>query len=542
MLFMNKYTSFINLTLISIMMLILCISYITPASAATCACYFSKYNDCREVYVDDKSKDNDCIETCKSEVGNTNSIEFLNDALHTNELLIINNCSKAHLNALTQQQKLSKPSSILKGAVMPVLNIDIPNVKFSPPKINGEYIHVEYISQYVSGVYKYLLSIGSIIAVVMIMIGGLQYSIGAVSEEQINKAKKRIKDAVIGLVLLLSTILILQNTNPNLIKGISLQLEIIRGVPLPDETSAPDVMPGKPPSVAMHNILGGSAKTVIAKLDKTYTMASTTSSCTIENARKIAQELHDKQICVGPCHCAWTAGGFIRYLKCAESSSGNATKLPFWLEHNEGWISEKITKDNRKNLPLGVVMSRKCKGKCRYGHIGVSIGQGQTFESGSGSYFKRAASDDPSCKSKHQSTYKKNAQCKKCGKIEGHTPRGWMAGGWFIPGTTKPKPKNRTCSYNQGWSIGPLNPKYKIITRPPAYENEVQKKGCCGSGNKWFVSQVLCEGIKRKWTQASSKESCIKKSRIVSKKDKKSGTTGDATYDDLLDYPTSQYD
>src|SRR3990167_4102187 len=86
----------------------------------------------------------------------------------------------------------------------PTLQVDIPGVKFSEGKVEGKVLKVNYLGDYIAGVYKYLIGISTTIAIVMLMIGGLQWSLGASSQENISKAKNRINNALIGLVLLLS--------------------------------------------------------------------------------------------------------------------------------------------------------------------------------------------------------------------------------------------------------------------------------------------------------------------------------------------------
>lgn len=48
---------------------------------------------------------------------------------------------------------------------------------------------------------SYLVGIGGTISVIMMMVGGYQYIIGGVTEEQKNKGKKTITYAIIGLII-----------------------------------------------------------------------------------------------------------------------------------------------------------------------------------------------------------------------------------------------------------------------------------------------------------------------------------------------------
>lgn len=109
--------------------------------------------------------------------------------------------------------------------------MDIPTVTFSDALIEGDSVKSNFLGEYIAGVYKYLLGIGTLIAIVMIMVSGLQYSLGAGGGD-IKKAQDRIKNAVTGVILLLSAYFILYTVNPNLTVFPSLTLTSIPNVGL----------------------------------------------------------------------------------------------------------------------------------------------------------------------------------------------------------------------------------------------------------------------------------------------------------------------
>ncbi len=82
---------------------------------------------------------------------------------------------------------------------------------------------VKDVGDYVQTIYHYLLGISIIVAVVMVMIGGLQYLLTASGSGGVSEAKTKITNAVVGLVLLFGAAVILQTVNPQL-----LNLEIPR--------------------------------------------------------------------------------------------------------------------------------------------------------------------------------------------------------------------------------------------------------------------------------------------------------------------------
>jgi hypothetical protein len=75
---------------------------------------------------------------------------------------------------------------------------------------------IKELEQYIQVGYKWMIGAGVIFAIVLTMIGGLQYALGGASSGQISAGKKRIQSAVVGLVLLLSAILIVETINPGL--------------------------------------------------------------------------------------------------------------------------------------------------------------------------------------------------------------------------------------------------------------------------------------------------------------------------------------
>lgn len=69
------------------------------------------------------------------------------------------------------------------------------------------------LSQYLNALFQFSLSIGAILAVIMIVYGGYLY-MGSDMWATKQKAKQKITDAVIGLLLLLGIYLILYQINP----------------------------------------------------------------------------------------------------------------------------------------------------------------------------------------------------------------------------------------------------------------------------------------------------------------------------------------
>jgi 3D (Asp-Asp-Asp) domain-containing protein len=87
--------------------------------------------------------------------------------------------------------------------VIPILNVPIPGLDLagSVTKSDGT-VRSNLIGLYVQAAYRFLLVAGTLMAVTMLMVGGLEYVMSGGSSKRVDKAKTRIKNAVIGLVLL----------------------------------------------------------------------------------------------------------------------------------------------------------------------------------------------------------------------------------------------------------------------------------------------------------------------------------------------------
>lgn len=72
------------------------------------------------------------------------------------------------------------------------------------------------LGDYIDKAYKFMLGFATLFAVLMLMVGGMQY-ISSPGGEEISKAKERIMNSLIGLVLLMCAALILFTVNPHLI-------------------------------------------------------------------------------------------------------------------------------------------------------------------------------------------------------------------------------------------------------------------------------------------------------------------------------------
>lgn len=76
---------------------------------------------------------------------------------------------------------------------------------------------VESFPEYIQSILPFILSLAAVLAVVMIVVGGVEYAV-SLSEEGKKNARGRINNAILGLLLALVSYLILYTINPDLTK------------------------------------------------------------------------------------------------------------------------------------------------------------------------------------------------------------------------------------------------------------------------------------------------------------------------------------
>ena len=114
--------------------------------------------------------------------------------------------------------------------IQPNLNVSIPGLTFSDILNENGILKINFLPEYLNGLYRYALGAAAIVAVIMIMIGGAQYILGS-GLGSIEAGKKRITNAVTGLVLVLGAYTMLVLVNPSLVTFAGVELEYIKPDP-----------------------------------------------------------------------------------------------------------------------------------------------------------------------------------------------------------------------------------------------------------------------------------------------------------------------
>lgn len=123
---------------------------------------------------------------------------------------------------------------------IPEIAIKIPGMaEFSEAQCTGTppVCTVNWIGEYIGGVYQYAVGIAGIAAVIVLMIGGIIWLVSGGDASKITQSKELIVGSISGLILLLCSYMILYEINPDLTKFKALTLGYIEEVFLPEDGS-----------------------------------------------------------------------------------------------------------------------------------------------------------------------------------------------------------------------------------------------------------------------------------------------------------------
>lgn len=140
---------------------------------------------------------------------------------------------------VTTSSTASSSGETARNAVIPVLNVPIPGLDFGTAVETDEAGNQKatFLAKYIDALYRYLIVAAAIIAVVMMMIGGLQYILSRGHADAVKQAKSRITNAVIGLVILFAAYDIAFLINPDTVRFDALTIKTVKYEDTPEEFS-----------------------------------------------------------------------------------------------------------------------------------------------------------------------------------------------------------------------------------------------------------------------------------------------------------------
>lgn len=133
--------------------------------------------------------------------------------------------------------------------IIPDVKINLPGLLFSDQnKIqtssDGEktFFYVPWIGEYINWLYNYSIGIIALLAIIAIMIGGFYWLLAGGNASRVSEAKSWINAALSGLVLALSSYILLFTINSNLVSLPSIKMMLIKkiDIEITGDTSGPE--------------------------------------------------------------------------------------------------------------------------------------------------------------------------------------------------------------------------------------------------------------------------------------------------------------
>lgn len=393
-------------------------------------------------------------------------------------------------------------------AFAPKLQIDVPGLSFdanvtaTDGKNGQKNFEIPYIATYINAVYKYAIGLGVLIAIIVIMYGGMRWMTSFGNAKAVSGAKTAIGNAVGGLVLLIGVYTILTFINPDMtslrnIVILAPKQEVFQITDQDPKTYMPEVAAaegiknytpeagGTGTGEAIKQVLAISRRTVrVAKASNAppdlTTMSLPAPTCDVAGFNALAASLAKPSICMTGSSCAWSTSTFLNYLGCTDLFMVGANDYVADLVIKEGWDITPVTKENYLDLPVGAIFR---DGR----HVGISIGSGKVFHASSANYPAESAQKTiGSCPVPDPSKQK----CSYCARFKTRQP--WAedhsAQIWLITSIDQKGPR--------AWDV---------VVHPPLPGKEPEPKiSCCiqlstrGEKNiKVELPKALCKSIQK---------------------------------------------
>lgn len=143
----------------------------------------------------------------------------------------ITTCVKGSNSLNASMPKLTIPDINLQVAI-PGLNLTKGNAIQCTTDANGKKTcNFPWIGEYIAGVYKYAIGIVGILAAVVLMVGGVLWIVAGGNATTIGEAKAWIGASLTGLVIALTSYLILYQVNPALVGFNDLKIQFVEKIP-----------------------------------------------------------------------------------------------------------------------------------------------------------------------------------------------------------------------------------------------------------------------------------------------------------------------
>lgn len=219
------------------------------------------------------------------------------------------------------QQELQKPQPRI---VIPGLEFTDPDVVESYTRTEADgrtYLYIPYLGEYLAAVYRYAIVVAGVLAVVYLFAHGFKIIMGGKSSEAIQASKTRIAQVVIGLVIALTSYVLLYAINPELVTFKNLRVLYVPGEEVEDD--------GNPET-----------KTFSAQGKKVVSAPLTDLACNLGQLKRYAEANNTLGVDTGYC---------LRWVKFALSNICQG--LPADLDKGGAWDAAAHFRDQGRFVP-----------------------------------------------------------------------------------------------------------------------------------------------------------------------------------------------
>ncbi len=253
------------------------------------------------------------------------------------------------------------PDVIFKPSVTIPGSIKIGDKNFTLKKGEGIKVDGLLIAKYLGILFRWLVSVVGIVAVLFIAFAGLQWISAAGNAEVINKAKKTMKDSLIGVLLAVASYAMLYNINPSLVNFGSLSVPKI--IPLPLEIVGDTAMSFTPNCTPPASKLTGNEAFTAAQ-SQASELTGKTSYILGAKAGSPCYNHSNVDFCLD-------CSGFISYIYYC----GASQKVPAGTANLFSDSGQLIYLNNRSDLQPGDILGWKAgDGGKEFGHVGFYDG------------------------------------------------------------------------------------------------------------------------------------------------------------------------
>lgn len=216
------------------------------ASSKSCSCVFSDGSGESDSSAESFQSLSQCASWCEARNPNSTLTSCTVQTCDSVGTLIDTNCLGAATSSTSNSDFSKKAEEFFTpDTIIPILNVPIPGLDFENQIVENELTgekRINLLGIYVKAVYGYVLVVAAILAVLMVMVGGFQYLTAAGSTKAIGAAKERIRNASMGIVLLMFAYTIAFLIDPSTLLFGSLNVRDVTAIEyIPSEGEETDV-------------------------------------------------------------------------------------------------------------------------------------------------------------------------------------------------------------------------------------------------------------------------------------------------------------